>query len=771
MLKHKRLVSIIATIAFCLSFLAPALLAPAPAVAASTYTRLTAPTVSIETGPYTGALGKVAIDIPELAALSTGDMFTISVPDGVIINKITVDHNVILNPSRMQPEIGVAFTYDAQPGAKTVDVKFNGANVGYGPARIVVSFDSVTITGISGDIKATFNVPGGVNGFAPGGEALIGKVASVKTVYATIGSVKNMSSSGGVIDGITLSEAVPGTFATGDKITLTLPNGYSWKTIPAAAGGWGLSGQTSLGDDAPITVQRVSGDLRKLEVILNKGFTPTKAGGQGGRITVGFTHPVLGTHYAAIGIDDTVASPGDIVLDISSNNLDIMPGTLTIGTYGEFKVEFLEDNPKEVVAGKREVEVGNIIIKELAPNSLVLNRDLRIDLPSGVKFARTDADATIQVARTPVKGDTLVWEQSDVGTDKQAIKLKITDASDNNAATYKISKIKVDISPAFSGDIIAKISGNQGFTGEVKLATVKPRVSIKTDGEPTKVNIGAQAQALPDILITENVKEGIRSLDVNGGRAWVTVLLPPAVVFSSLPTVEVTEGNLVIDKAGITKASNYDGIYRGALYIPVTGTSNTPSTIKLSNVKVTVDRTVAEGPLTVALVGAKEHDPFDENIYTAGDKKGQYFFNYEAVAATTGAQCVTPSASEGRSAVFYIGSTIYNVNGVNKIMDVAPYIKAGRTYVPVRYLGEALGADVAWDEVTKTVTLTKGDKSVVLEIGSTIAKVNGADVQMDVAPEIVNGRTMLPARWVAQGLGYMVGWNEVLKQVVVQEQL
>ena len=91
--------------------------------------------------------------------------------------------------------------------------------------------------------------------------------------------------------------------------------------------------------------------------------------------------------------------------------------------------------------------------------------------------------------------------------------------------------------------------------------------------------------------------------------------------------------------------------------------------------------------------------------------------------------------------------------------------------MPVRYLGEALGANVDWDEVTKTVTVTKGDKSVVLVIGSTIAKVNGADVQMDVAPEIVNGRTMLPARWVAEGLGYAVGWNEVLKQVVVQELL
>ena len=85
--------------------------------------------------------------------------------------------------------------------------------------------------------------------------------------------------------------------------------------------------------------------------------------------------------------------------------------------------------------------------------------------------------------------------------------------------------------------------------------------------------------------------------------------------------------------------------------------------------------------------------------------------------------------------------------------------------------GEALGANVDWDEATKTVTVTKGDKSVVLVIGSKVAKVNGADVQMDVAPEITNGRTMLPARWVAEGLGYAVGWNEVLKQVVVQELL
>ena len=68
------------------------------------------------------------------------------------------------------------------------------------------------------------------------------------------------------------------------------------------------------------------------------------------------------------------------------------------------------------------------------------------------------------------------------------------------------------------------------------------------------------------------------------------------------------------------------------------------------------------------------------------------------------------------------------------------------------------------------MTITQEDKSIVLVIGSKTAKINGADVELDVAPEIDrNGRTMLPARHVAEALGFQVGWNETLKQVVIQQ--
>lgn len=111
---------------------------------------------------------------------------------------------------------------------------------------------------------------------------------------------------------------------------------------------------------------------------------------------------------------------------------------------------------------------------------------------------------------------------------------------------------------------------------------------------------------------------------------------------------------------------------------------------------------------------------------------------------------------------FYVGSTIMNVNGFNIIMDAAPYISNNRTFVPVRYLADGLDATTSWDESTLTITITKGDKTVILVIGSKIAKVNGANVVMDVAPEIKNGRTMLPARYIAETLGYDVKWDSAL---------
>lgn len=107
-------------------------------------------------------------------------------------------------------------------------------------------------------------------------------------------------------------------------------------------------------------------------------------------------------------------------------------------------------------------------------------------------------------------------------------------------------------------------------------------------------------------------------------------------------------------------------------------------------------------------------------------------------------------------------------------MDVAPEIVDNRTFVPVRFMAYALGVPeegVQWDGATETVTITSGDTAVSLTIGSTTETVNGEPIQMDVAPYVkeidTGGRTMLPARYIAEPLGSTIEWDETLNQATI----
>lgn len=128
------------------------------------------------------------------------------------------------------------------------------------------------------------------------------------------------------------------------------------------------------------------------------------------------------------------------------------------------------------------------------------------------------------------------------------------------------------------------------------------------------------------------------------------------------------------------------------------------------------------------------------------------------------------------AAIFRIGQTYYEAGGRTFPMDVAPYVKDGRTYVPVRYLANALGVrdqDITWDPNTQKVTLRKGDITLYLMVGnlemmSTNASTSAKNfIPMDVAPEVVNGRICLPARYVAEGFSYRVQWDPAEQAVLL----
>ncbi|MDN8591538.1 copper amine oxidase N-terminal domain-containing protein [Paenibacillus sp. 11B] len=78
-----------------------------------------------------------------------------------------------------------------------------------------------------------------------------------------------------------------------------------------------------------------------------------------------------------------------------------------------------------------------------------------------------------------------------------------------------------------------------------------------------------------------------------------------------------------------------------------------------------------------------------------------------------------------------------------------------------------LGAEVTWDKTAKTVTAVLNDQTLVLQIGSSTATVNGETLEIDAPAIIKNSRTLVPVRFISEGLGLTVDWDQTAAQVTL----
>jgi hypothetical protein len=117
-----------------------------------------------------------------------------------------------------------------------------------------------------------------------------------------------------------------------------------------------------------------------------------------------------------------------------------------------------------------------------------------------------------------------------------------------------------------------------------------------------------------------------------------------------------------------------------------------------------------------------------------------------------------------------IGKKTAVINKSKKEMDVAPFIdkKTNRTLVPVRFVVEFLGGTVQWDAKTRTVTIELNGKTVKLTINSTTAYVDGVPYTLDQPPIIKGNRTFIPLRFVVEALGFNVQWNGKTHMITIQ---
>lgn len=176
------------------------------------------------------------------------------------------------------------------------------------------------------------------------------------------------------------------------------------------------------------------------------------------------------------------------------------------------------------------------------------------------------------------------------------------------------------------------------------------------------------------------------------------------------------------------------------------------------NVKVTTPYKSEDGIVLAATVG---EDGTLENVPVLYNKG-----NVE-VAAPAGETVVVWTVPTTKAFVLTIDEKDASVFGDDKTNDVAPKIVKDRTMLPARFVAENLGAEVTWDEEKQEVTIKSENVTIVITIDSDVALVNGEEVELDSAAFIENDRTYTPIRFISEHLGATVNWNGATEQVVI----
>lgn len=121
-----------------------------------------------------------------------------------------------------------------------------------------------------------------------------------------------------------------------------------------------------------------------------------------------------------------------------------------------------------------------------------------------------------------------------------------------------------------------------------------------------------------------------------------------------------------------------------------------------------------------------------------------------------------------KSVKLVIGNSNAEVNHNPAKMDEPAFVNNGRTLVPFRFLGESLGAQVQWDGQAKQAKFSTADTEVIVTLGSKVAYVNGVEQALDVPAESKGGRTFIPLRFVSESLGALVSYEKETKTISVR---
>lgn len=608
----------------------------------------------------------------------------------------------------------------------------------------------------------------------------VATVGSSNTVATTNGDVKTYGrvSNQYVNTKIEIRETAVNSITENQRIKLTLPKGVKWGEKD------GIKYVKEDGNLAQITNREPGNDGRSVYLTLDVDDDST-------------SRQVL-TLEPIISIEKS-ASKGDITVEITSASNQAVPAPknaisdasdLIIARYGDESVEVTTaDEIPTIYAGfvKTNKDKPNWIqftFKESVRKSLESGRFIDIELPEEVQVvkdgvqsitATLDKNAKLDDARTYDKSFATSVEYEDEDGDRSDFSLTVPEADDKiDGSTWKDDKgntwsvfVPVTVEADFTGDITAHVSGAKAGIDEIDLVVAKAESPITVETAATEVKNGIQKQNLSDITITEKV---VGYMDAN---TTLTVAIDNLGLNNSLvfddADVEVTSGDLEIGKISIKE---------GVINIPIKEESTKASTLEITGISATLNRTLPEGKYDLKVGEAVDHSDGTNSTKSAlidNDSYNDNDFNVTPVTYEGFINIITPAPTDTVDtkidAQFVIGQTSYTNNGQTVPMDAAAYIDANnRTMVPIRYIAEACGvpeSDISWNQATQTATINGSNTVISIKMGSNVISTSSGNITMDTVAVNSNGRIYVPARYIANAFGADVTWDQATKTVTI----
>ncbi|MEG2546727.1 MAG: stalk domain-containing protein, partial [Niameybacter sp.] len=306
-------------------------------------------------------------------------------------------------------------------------------------------------------------------------------------------------------------------------------------------------------------------------------------------------------------------------------------------------------------------------------------------------------------------------------------------------------------------------ASSRNFEEDMKLEVAKVNAAVEIKAEPITVKAGLKDQVGGKIVITETKEEKLaknKKIIITADDAWGFAIEDAK--------IEVTGGDIQIEK---------DVNKDGELIITVKRSSSEASEITISDVKVTTNRTVPEGAFDFVLGGNAISQRNENEDKDDKDKKDERFADAltvkDFVKVGTKNTEDLPNAAAAKEIVLTVGAKEYTVNGEAKVADAAAYIDANnRTMVPVKFIAEEFGKlDFGTVNGVGTVTVFKDGAVLQFQNGSNIMNKNGIAIPMDTAVVIKDGRTYVPFKYVADGLGIGFSFDPATKSITFTNQV